>query len=370
MNGKTDAELVQMVRDEGESTAYEQLVRRHHERIYSFVLSIIRDWAEAEDLVQQAFIRGYTSLHTLKEPQKYSAWVRQIAFSTCMMWLRRYRPELYKSMEDPDELDEISRPVNASSTTPLEATLRKEMSEVIRSAVASLPKKYRIPLTMVHLEGASYQRVADALGTPIGTVKSRISRAKSKLKPTLSSYATMEEGLMTAESYANEMLIILEDRFYRNMHEGGEVVSKYALEDYDFELWGSNEVKIDFKWHWEHPQFSDYDPVFMLHCARELPKKGDTFTFYIVFHCDKLKEADGTLREEIIRDILGKYDINSPQASGMRCGPVWVPVYKGSPYTLTGLGSLDADGLYSLFVRNFGEVYPRLLERIERSDQR
>lgn len=189
MQKKTDAELVEMVRELGDTAAYGQLVIRYQGHAFGLAYSILGDWAEAEDIAQEAFIRAYVNLHTLNEPAKFPSWLRRIVFSTCITWLRTFRPELYRSMGEPSDVDELEPIPDTRTVTPMEHSLNNEMSVVVLSAIADLPQKYRIPLTMFHLDGLSYKKVADFLEIPIGTVRSLINRAKKKLKPALESYA-------------------------------------------------------------------------------------------------------------------------------------------------------------------------------------
>jgi len=189
MSENSDAELVEMVRERGETSAYGELIQRYQGHAYGLAYSIVGDWAEAQDMAQEAFIRAYVNLHTLAKPAKFPAWLRRIVFSTCMDWVRKSHPELYQSLGRPDGIDDLDAIPDSGATSPFEHTLGNEMSKVVLAAIDDLPQKYRIPLTMFHLDGLSYKKVADFLEIPIGTVQSLISRARKRLKPALESYA-------------------------------------------------------------------------------------------------------------------------------------------------------------------------------------
>ena len=200
MPKKTDAELVAMVRERGDMAAYGVLVKRYQRHAHSLANSILGDWAEAQDMTQEAFIRAYVNLHTLDKPSRFHAWLKRIVFSTCMTWLQTFRPELYRLVGEQDGIEELNAIPDTKTDTPIEYTLRNEMSKVVFAAIADLHPKYRVPLTMFHLNGWSYKKVADFLEIPIGTVKSLINRARKKLKPALQSYAEevlpmVKEGL-------------------------------------------------------------------------------------------------------------------------------------------------------------------------------
>lgn len=189
MKESTDADLVEMTRQRGEAAAYGELVKRYQGHAYGLAYSLLSDWAQAEDMAQEAFIRAYVNLNTLEDPARFAAWLRRIVFGTCMDWLRAFRPQLYRSMGNPDDVDEIDLIPDEDAETPLELAERREMHDEVLAAISELPPKYRIPLTMFHLDGLSYEKVADFLDVPLGTAKSLISRARRKLKPALESFA-------------------------------------------------------------------------------------------------------------------------------------------------------------------------------------
>src|SRR3954471_20156772 len=107
MGQSTDAELVQRVLHSGDADAYGQLVRRDQGHVYGLAYSILRDWAEAQDMTQETFIRAYVNLGTLKDRARCPAWLRRVAFSTCMYWLRTFRPELYRSLGEPRDVEAL-----------------------------------------------------------------------------------------------------------------------------------------------------------------------------------------------------------------------------------------------------------------------
>ncbi len=153
MPENTDAELVEMVRERGDTDAYGKLITRYQGHAYGLAYSILGDWAEAQDMAQEAFVRAYVNLHALDKPAKFPAWLRRIVFSTCMDWLRKFHPELYQSLGEPDDIEDLDALPDSESATPLEQTLSNEMSKVVLTAIDDLPQKYRIPLTMFHLDG-------------------------------------------------------------------------------------------------------------------------------------------------------------------------------------------------------------------------
>jgi len=186
---RTDAELVGLTRG-GDREAFGALVARYQGHVYGLAYSMVDNWAEAQDIAQETFIRAYTNLDQLRDPERFPAWLRRITFSVTMNWLKAFRPGLIERLGDLD-IDALDIP--DFQPGPPEVVEKRELADAVLRAVASLPPKYRVPLTMFHLDGLSYQKVADFLDVPLGTAKSLIHRAREKLKLALASYAA--EGL-------------------------------------------------------------------------------------------------------------------------------------------------------------------------------
>ena len=181
----TDAELVGAAR-RGDAGALGELVRRHQKQVFAVALSLLGDAAEAEDMAQETFIRASRNLDLLADPAKFAAWVRRIAFGVCVDWLRAFRPELYRSAQ---ELEDHAASIPSGAPSPLERLENLELSRRVLGALEQLPVRYRAPLTMYHIEGLSHEKVAEALGVPVGTVRSLVSRARRRLAPLLAAYA-------------------------------------------------------------------------------------------------------------------------------------------------------------------------------------
>ena len=179
---ETDAALVTRSRA-GDTEAYGMLVSRYQGHVYGLAFSLVGDWADAQDIAQDTFIRAFSNLSQLRDPAKFAAWLRRVAFGVSMDWLRAHRPKTFAQLDgrvDPDTLQ-----IPDFQAGPEEHAQRRELADAVLAAVASLPANYRVPLTMFHLDGLSYQKVADFLDIPLGTAKSMISRARTKLKAAL-----------------------------------------------------------------------------------------------------------------------------------------------------------------------------------------
>jgi len=172
-----DSDLVQLARC-GNHDAFGALVKRHQRSALALARSLVFDDAEAEDLTQEAFLRALRNLDLLADPDKFAPWLHRIVFGTCIDWLRAFRPALYQSSAGTDQ-DLLN--LDSAAPTPLAFAEHTELSERVADALAKLPEKYRVPFHLYHLDGLSHDRVADALGVPVATVRSLVHRARTKL---------------------------------------------------------------------------------------------------------------------------------------------------------------------------------------------
>jgi RNA polymerase sigma-70 factor, ECF subfamily len=178
MKSKNDAELVHLARA-GNRDAYGELIRRYQRPIWGLAYLLIGDRFEAEDMTQEAFLRAWLNFDLLSDPAKFAAWLRRIVFGVSIDWLRVFRSDLYRLTDAQAELD-LSRQ-SAHTESALERLEAIELRQRIWDAVAQLPPRYRLPLTLFHLDGLSHSKVAEALGVPVSTVRSLVTRARQKI---------------------------------------------------------------------------------------------------------------------------------------------------------------------------------------------
>jgi RNA polymerase sigma-70 factor (ECF subfamily) len=187
----------------GEKEAYGELVARYQGHVYGLAYSLVGDWASAQDVAQETFIRAYCNLDQLREPENFPAWLRRVTSGVAMNWPKAFRPDAFKQIDGKVDLDALEIPDFHSG--PAEVTEKRELAEAVLKAVASLPPKYRVPLTMFHLDGLSYQKVAEFLDIPLGTAKSLIHRAQEKLRAALPP-ALVKEMAMVQEVFNEHKL--------------------------------------------------------------------------------------------------------------------------------------------------------------------
>ena len=168
----------------GDLDAFDALVDRHQTSVFNLCLWILGDRDEAADAAQDAFIRAYRHLKKFRGECAFGSWVSRIAINVARDALKkkRARPRDFSSLEwnDGPAFD----PPDAARTAPEEAA-RRERQIAVRRALAKVPDNYRTALVLFDLQGRSYEECAAILEVPIGTVKSRLSRARAALRDAL-----------------------------------------------------------------------------------------------------------------------------------------------------------------------------------------
>jgi len=185
----TDQELVRRVQA-GDQTAFNLLVLKYQHRVLKLVGRFVNDAAEAEDVAQEAFLKAYRALASFRGDSAFYTWLYRIAINTAKNALvsQRRRPvDFDLDLQDPDQYDRQAR--LKESDTPEGVLLTEEIRTVVEEAMAQLPEDLRTAIVLRELEGLSYEEIAEAMDCPVGTVRSRIFRAREaidkKLKPLL-----------------------------------------------------------------------------------------------------------------------------------------------------------------------------------------
>ena len=161
----------------GDRKAYTLLVERYGDLVHDLVYRMIGDAVRAEDIAQDAFVKGYLSLRDFRGESRFSTWVCRIAINRCRDLLRRARREVLM----PDGEPPLSESVDAGET-PAAALERREREEVLRRALARLPLKYREAVVLRHIEGMQFREVGRLLGIAAGAAKVRTFRGREMLR--------------------------------------------------------------------------------------------------------------------------------------------------------------------------------------------
>jgi RNA polymerase sigma-70 factor (ECF subfamily) len=188
---EADEELILRCRDapaEEVKRLVNELATRHHRAIVSFIAGIVSDGEQAEDLAQEAFVRVYRHAREWRPgAAKFTTWLFTIARNLALNEIRdrKKRPALALDASDDGSGERASARIAAAGETPAELASRRDISDVVRAAVATLPEPFRVVLVLCDLEQLTYEECAAALDIPIGTVRSRLSRARGQLSERL-----------------------------------------------------------------------------------------------------------------------------------------------------------------------------------------
>ena len=170
----------------GDIAAFEKLVSANETFVYNLAFRTLRNEQDAQDAAQEVFIKVWTSLSSFRGDSKFSVWLYRITNNVCTDILRRRKNDVVSlfTEDESGEEGEISIPDTAPS--PHEALEKKERQSALAAALETLPEDYRKALLLRESGGMSYAEIADILHTDLGTVKSRIFRARKKLCEILS----------------------------------------------------------------------------------------------------------------------------------------------------------------------------------------
>jgi RNA polymerase sigma-70 factor (ECF subfamily) len=171
----------------GETDAFEELVRKHGRRVYRSLVGILGNAEEAEDALQDAFLKAFQHLPNFEARSRFSTWLVRIAINTGVQRLRSR-----KEVDSLDEENEEFRPRNiqAWTDTPEEFYSREELRRLVEREVMKLPLKYRVALVLRDLEELSTEEAAAALGLSIPGLKARILRGRLMLREAMVPYFT------------------------------------------------------------------------------------------------------------------------------------------------------------------------------------
>jgi len=177
----TDSQVVQQFLD-GNSRAFGELVNRYDKRLLNFVYRTVGDRERAQDLVQETFVRVYRHLHRFDQTKKFSTWIYTIAGNLAKNELRnrsRNPLVLFQTIKKNWEADH--RPLEWEDTKlrPDDLFRKRHLKELVENSVARLPEHHRIVFVLRELEGKTYEEIADITGCNLGTVKSRLNRARN-----------------------------------------------------------------------------------------------------------------------------------------------------------------------------------------------
>jgi len=186
MGNKSDESSIVDRFKNGEKAAFEELVLKYQDKIYNLCRHMLGNTHDAEDAAQDTFIKAYQKLKDFKPEASVYTWLYRIAVNTCLDYKKRPFFESFFKKADEGE-DFIDEPAS-DRPSPEKLYESKQIGYALHNSIRKLPSKLRTAIVLKEIEGLSYEEIADILEVSIGTVKSRISRARDELKKLLKKF--------------------------------------------------------------------------------------------------------------------------------------------------------------------------------------
>jgi RNA polymerase sigma-70 factor (ECF subfamily) len=174
----------------GDVGAFEQLVKRYDRNVFRIAQHITQNREDAEDVVQDAFLKAYENLEQFQGQSKFYTWLVRIAVNEALMKLRRRRPERMVSLDEEVKTEEDSMPREVADWSPNPEQLysQSELRDILTKTIQGLPPSFRTVFVLRDVEGLSTEETAEALDLSIPAVKSRLLRARLQLRERLNRY--------------------------------------------------------------------------------------------------------------------------------------------------------------------------------------
>jgi RNA polymerase sigma-70 factor (ECF subfamily) len=173
----------------GKPTAFGELVRKYQDRLYNTIVHVVGSPEDALDIVQEAFVQAFLKLETFHGSSAFYTWLYRIAFNMAVSHRRRRKPAL--SVEQARESSGVE-PVD-DQPGPDDRVEHDERCRQVQQAIAGLTEEHRTVLVLREIDGCCYERIAEILDVPIGTVRSRLHRARLQLREELKGVLTVDE---------------------------------------------------------------------------------------------------------------------------------------------------------------------------------
>ncbi len=182
-----EQELIKRAQN-GDVAAFESLIEEYQKRIFSIAYRMVSNPEDAADLTQEVIVKIFKNLDKFQGNAKFSTWVYRIATNTCLDELKKNKRYTTYSLDKEIETEEgsLMGELPDKGPTPEQAAEKKAIQTAVREAIGKLPTDHKKVMILRDLQGLSYEEIADVVGCSVGTVKSRISRARENLKKILS----------------------------------------------------------------------------------------------------------------------------------------------------------------------------------------
>ena len=185
----TDKEIIERVKN-GDKKAYDLLVLKYQQRVINLISRFVKNYADALDISQETFIKAYKALPNFRGESAFYTWLYRIAVNTAKNHLTVQSRKITKSDYDVAEIEQIEGNMTLTEqTTPENLLIKDELQETVLNTIENLPEDLKSAIMLREIEGLSYEEIAAVMECPVGTVRSRIFRARetidNKIKPLL-----------------------------------------------------------------------------------------------------------------------------------------------------------------------------------------
>ncbi len=172
----------------GDLAAFNDLVRKYEKQVYNFAYRLTGNYDDANDVAQDAFLRVFNAIGTFRGDASFSTWLFRITTNVFLDERKRAKAHPHASLDEYLELDEssVARQIEDPSPSPEAVLEESERAQLLQKAIGGLPEYQRAMVTLYHGQQKSYEEIAEIMDLPIGTVKSRLNRARLALKEKLS----------------------------------------------------------------------------------------------------------------------------------------------------------------------------------------
>ena len=183
-----DDAMLAAAHQRGEPWAFKALFERHQGWVFNLAYRMVRSRDEAADLTQEVFLRVHRRLPTMKSHEAFLTWLRRIAVNVCKDYLKRRRVATTPLEQQGDDGESETRDLPDATADPAKGVLGRELKRRLEDAIASLSDDHRAVVVMHHLQGMEVTDIARVMKCSVGTVKSRLSRARAALREQLRGY--------------------------------------------------------------------------------------------------------------------------------------------------------------------------------------
>lgn len=174
MTSNDDSDLIERFK-KGDRSAFEAILLRYQDRIYTLCRYMLKNREDAQDAAQDAFLKGYRGLKGFRPESSLYTWMYRIAVTTCLDYRKKSRREVFRS-------EPLTEDLPSNGPSPEQLYESGEIPDSVQLALQKLPEKLRAAILLREMEELSYEEIAEVLHTSVGTVKSRISRAREQLR--------------------------------------------------------------------------------------------------------------------------------------------------------------------------------------------